>query len=196
MKDEFNYNIDLYTETSPSWGNNNFAVDLNAGINEYVFGRTTPDNNFTVETNLIDINNKFKMIGGSKENKDNYHKGSISILGKKYKYKLFNIYELIDLMRKNKQFINSIEKLIRLNGQNDFKMLNLVEKNINIYPNNILYFIIYNNNNSILSFNDVIFNKTKKYSKHNLYFINTKNKKIKESILIRLNVIFRYDRIY
>ena len=67
--------IPTYTETSPGWHNANsnvpFAVDLNAGVNEYVFSRTTPNNKFVVEFNgesykfpNLAAANKFKAAAG------------------------------------------------------------------------------------------------------------------------------------
>ena len=60
--------IPTYTETSPGWHNANsnvpFAVDLNAGVNEYVFSRTTPNNKFVVSTGLINTESGIEMVGG------------------------------------------------------------------------------------------------------------------------------------
>ena len=64
-------NIPLYTLTSSDWHNQgmppSYAVNLDVGINEYIFGRTTPDNKFVVATGLnsSDFNN-IEMIGGKK----------------------------------------------------------------------------------------------------------------------------------
>ena len=49
--------IPLYTQTSYDWHcqknqpNKPYAVDLNVGTNEYIFGRTTPNNKFIVMIN-------------------------------------------------------------------------------------------------------------------------------------------------
>jgi hypothetical protein len=64
--------IPLYTTTSKDWylsgEKPNYAVDLNVGVNEYIFGRTTPDNNFVVSSGLVaDSKNGIKMIGGYKK---------------------------------------------------------------------------------------------------------------------------------
>jgi hypothetical protein len=67
--------IPLYVDSSPDWHSPNnhsykpYSVDLSAGVNEYVFGRTTPNNNFVVSTGLIKDKSGIEMIGGSKKSK-------------------------------------------------------------------------------------------------------------------------------
>jgi len=65
--------IPLYSVTSQDWYslNNiqNKAVNLDVGINEYIFGRTTPDNKFIVATGLINENNNIRMIGAGNKTK-------------------------------------------------------------------------------------------------------------------------------
>lgn len=60
----------LYTTTSPDWHDPQqpapLAVDLDVGINEYQFGRTTPDNKFVVATGLVDNPQGVEMVGGKK----------------------------------------------------------------------------------------------------------------------------------
>jgi hypothetical protein len=62
--------IPLYTDTSLDWHNKNavpnYAVDLNVGVNEYTFGRTTPDNKFIVSTGLVSKPFGIEMTGGKK----------------------------------------------------------------------------------------------------------------------------------
>ena len=62
--------IPLYTDTSLDWHNQNavpnYAVDLNVGVNEYTFGRTTPDNKFIVSTGLVSKPYGIEMTGGKK----------------------------------------------------------------------------------------------------------------------------------
>ena len=67
--------IPLYTQTSYDWYNkfqqNNkpYAVGANVGINEYTFGRTTPNNKFIVASGLV-MNKKpfgIEMVGGNKK---------------------------------------------------------------------------------------------------------------------------------
>jgi hypothetical protein len=62
--------IPLFSDTSPGWyfkgSQQSLAVDSSAGINEYVFGRTTPDNKFIVASGLVDQNGVVKMTGAGK----------------------------------------------------------------------------------------------------------------------------------
>ena len=70
MKD----NIYVDTQTSPGWHMQNdptktYAIDINAGYNDYMFSRTTPDNKFITTTGL-ELNKKtdsFELVGGSKK---------------------------------------------------------------------------------------------------------------------------------
>lgn len=70
MKD----NIYVDTQTSPGWHMQNdtsktYAVDINAGYNDYMFSRTTPDNKFITTTGL-ELNKKtdsFELVGGGKK---------------------------------------------------------------------------------------------------------------------------------
>jgi len=61
--------IPLYTDTSNSWGKNQYAVNLDTGINEYMFGRPTPNNHFMVASSTVrDQNNfDFQMKGAGKK---------------------------------------------------------------------------------------------------------------------------------
>ena len=63
--------MELYSDTSKDWHNKgsipNLAVNLDVGINEYMFGRTTPNNNFIVVTGLVKKPYGVEMIGGSKK---------------------------------------------------------------------------------------------------------------------------------
>ena len=60
--------IPLYTLTSYDWYNkvqqNNkpYAVNTDVGINEYTFGRTTPDNKFIVATGLVMNKKPFGIV--------------------------------------------------------------------------------------------------------------------------------------
>jgi hypothetical protein len=81
-------NIPLYSDTSTDWhikGNpSNLAVDLNVGINEYQFGRPTPDNKFVVSTGLVNKPFGVEMVGSGKKRvkKTKKTKESLSILNK------------------------------------------------------------------------------------------------------------------
>ena len=67
--------IPLYTQTTHDWHcnknqpNKPYAVDLNVGTNEYIFGRVTPDNKFIVTTGLVKDPKPYgiKMVGGKKK---------------------------------------------------------------------------------------------------------------------------------
>ena len=46
--------IPLYTQTtSNNWGENKYSINLDAGINEYTFGRPTYNNQFMVASELV-----------------------------------------------------------------------------------------------------------------------------------------------
>jgi hypothetical protein len=65
-----NNHIPLYSNTSPDWHMESqkpsYAVDLNVGINEYVFGRTTPNNKFVVSTGLVNKPLGIEITGAGK----------------------------------------------------------------------------------------------------------------------------------
>ncbi len=72
MSCQSNDNIPLYTESSPDWTKTGnapppFAVGLEVGVNEYIFGRTTPDNKFVVASGLERNPHGIEMIGGKKK---------------------------------------------------------------------------------------------------------------------------------
>lgn len=63
--------IHTFVDYSQDWHNANaknipYAVDSSAGINEYIFGRTTPDNQFIVATGLVQNKDGIEMTGGKK----------------------------------------------------------------------------------------------------------------------------------
>jgi hypothetical protein len=67
-------NIYVDTQTSFGWYNQNdvgkmYSVDINAGYNDYMFSRTTPDNKFITTTGL-ELHkglNSFELVGGKKK---------------------------------------------------------------------------------------------------------------------------------
>jgi hypothetical protein len=68
--------IRLYDDYSKDWhypgtpeSQIPYAIDSSAGINEYQFGRTTPDNKFIVSTGLVKTNVGIEMTGGKKKKK-------------------------------------------------------------------------------------------------------------------------------
>lgn len=78
--------IPLSTLASPDWVNQGqkpgpppYAADLSVGINEYQFGRTTPNNQFVVATGLVPKGpNSIEMIGAGKKKKRSTRKKSSS----------------------------------------------------------------------------------------------------------------------
>jgi len=110
--------IPLYTQTSYDWHCNKnqnpkpYAVDLNVGTNEYIFGRVTPDNNFIVSTGLINNPKPFRiqMVGGKKsKSKSNSKSNSKSKKGGS------NLYELNNF-KNNELIYNALDKINKLNG--------------------------------------------------------------------------------
>jgi hypothetical protein len=68
--------IRLYNDYSQDWHYPNtlkqhipYAINSSAGINEYQFGRTTPNNKFIVATGLVKNNVGIEMTGGKKKKK-------------------------------------------------------------------------------------------------------------------------------
>jgi hypothetical protein len=66
--------IRLYDDYSKDWyypgtpeSQIPYAIDSSAGINEYQFGRTTPDNKFIVASGLVKNNVGIEMTGGKKK---------------------------------------------------------------------------------------------------------------------------------
>jgi len=83
-KNNNNYNVNnnpdtsirLYNDYSQDWHYPNtaiqnipYAIDSSAGINEYQFGRTTPDNKFIVASGLVKNKVGIEMTGGSNKKK-------------------------------------------------------------------------------------------------------------------------------
>ena len=104
--------IPLYTQTSYDWHCNKnqnpkpYAVDLNVGTNEYIFGRVTPDNKFIVSTGLINDPKPYgiQMVGGKKsKSKSKSKKGGN------------NLYELSNY-KNNELIYNALDKINQLNG--------------------------------------------------------------------------------
>jgi len=64
--------IHTYIDYTQDWHNAGdkpipYAVDSSAGINEYIFGRTTPDNKFIVASGLVKNKTGIEMTGGKKK---------------------------------------------------------------------------------------------------------------------------------
>ena len=110
--------IPLYTQTSYDWHCNKnqnpkpYAVDLNVGTNEYIFGRVTPDNKFIVSTGLINDPKPYgiQMVGGKKSKSK-----SKSTSKSKSKKGGSNLYELSNY-KNNELIYNALDKINQLNG--------------------------------------------------------------------------------
>ena len=62
--------IPLSIDFSKDWEYKNseqtpYSVDLNVGVNEYVFGRTTPDNRFIVSSGIVKNDSGMELTGGA-----------------------------------------------------------------------------------------------------------------------------------
>lgn len=109
--------IPLYTQTTHDWHcnknqpNKPYAVDLNVGTNEYIFGRVTPDNKFIVTTGLVKDPKPYgiKMVGGKKKKNgggvSGFSKTDLSVYNE-------NNY------RNNELIYNALNKINKLNGLN------------------------------------------------------------------------------
>jgi hypothetical protein len=104
-------NIPLYTDTSTSWHNagvpSDLTVNLDTGVNEYQFGRTTPNNKFVVSTGLVNKPYGVEMVGGSKKKskpKTNTKKPSATLLNK-IKKSFENIKALVGLKSDTKKIV-------------------------------------------------------------------------------------------
>jgi hypothetical protein len=62
--------IPTQIDSSPGWHYRgqkiDYAVDTTAGINDYVFGRTTPDNHFIVASGLAKHDGQIELTGAGK----------------------------------------------------------------------------------------------------------------------------------
>ena len=96
----------LYSDTSKDWHNSgvipNLAVNLDVGMNEYTFGRTTPDNKFIVATGLIKKPYGVEMIGGGNTKNSKKHE-DVNDLKKEIKELKKEIKELKKKMDKKKE---------------------------------------------------------------------------------------------
>ena len=125
--------INIYTQTSGDWNSTNnyksYAVDLDVGINEYIFGRTTPTNQFIVSTGLVNDNQGIRMVGGKKD--------------KEYKIINNNVY----LYKKNgNKYVKTKDKTKNNSSYNGKMIFDKISNNyyIDIGENNYLPIIKYN----------------------------------------------------
>ena len=107
--------IPLYTQTTHDWHCSKkqhpkpYAVDLNVGTNEYIFGRVTPDNKFIVSTGLVKDPKPYgiKMVGGKKNKKG----GNVFNSGKT-SHAVYNKENYAS----NELIYNALDKINQLNG--------------------------------------------------------------------------------
>ena len=123
--------IPLYVQSSHDWHCNKnqnpkpFAVDLNAGTNEYIFGRVTPNNKFIVSTGLVKTPSKYgiEMVGGKKSKSKKQSKGgNVSSEA---------IYNEVNY-KNNKPIYNALDKINKLNGLNSFLENSIINAQNNI----------------------------------------------------------------
>ena len=129
-------NIPLFTDTSTDWHKegipSNYSVNLDVGINEYQFGRTTPNNKFVVSTGLVDKPYGIEMVGGSKKSKSKTgsksKKPSSSLLNK-IKKSFENIKALVGLKSSTKKM--DITKSKTIVKSKTYKKKKVVKKSTN-----------------------------------------------------------------
>jgi len=112
--------------------------------------------------------------------------GSITINNVKYKYKIFDITGLIDLIRNDKQFITSLENTIRLyRGNENFQIFDLIKEYINDRIDDVTKFFIIYKKNDIVSTCRFFYNLKKKLGYFNLIYTNPeyRNRKICQNTL-------------
>ena len=127
--------IPLYTQTTHDWHcnknqpNKPYAVDLNVGTNEYIFGRVTPNNQFIVSTGLVNNPKPYgiQMVGGKKSKSKTKSKAKPK---SKSKSKKGGNCDLLDSSkrslsvynennyRNNELIYNALDKINKLNGLN------------------------------------------------------------------------------
>ena len=124
--------IPLYTQTSHDWHcnknqpNKPYAVDLNVGTNEYIFGRVTPNNQFIVSTGLINDPKPYgiQMVGGKKikkksssKPKSKSKKGGNGKITDSFEPSSLSVYNENNY-KNNELIYNALDKINKLNGLN------------------------------------------------------------------------------
>ena len=108
--------IATYAQYSPDWYDigerRPFAVDATVGINEYQFGRTTPDNKFVVASGLVGNDTGLLMTGGKKtvKNRKTTPKKVTTPLKKK------SIVSKKPAKNSDENFLKSFRKLFGMNS--------------------------------------------------------------------------------
>jgi hypothetical protein len=99
------------------------------------------------------------------------HTSYIIINNKKYEYKIFDTFELIELIRKKSKLIKSLEETIKIyRGEPNFSIMNLIREYINSDLNTQTKYSIIHKKNTIISTSRLIYSKNKGYI--NLVYTN------------------------
>lgn len=101
-------------------------------------------------------------------------KGQIKIDEEIFKYKLFDIHEMIEIIKNHNKLALSLEEFIGiLRGQKNFTILNIILEDITYHPNNTLYFMIYKGHD-VIGTSRLIYNINSKTGYINMVFTNSK----------------------
>jgi len=101
--------------------------------------------------------------------------GIIEFNNNKYKYKFFDTYNLIDLIKNNPKFISIYENNIKKYRQNpNFEIFNLIKEFIYYRPDSKVYYFISYKNNEIISMARLYYYKEKHYGYINMVYTNEK----------------------
>lgn len=115
-------------------------------------------------------------------------KGQIKIDNEMFKYKLFDIHEMIEIIKNHNKLALSFEECIGiLRGQKNFTILNIILEDITYHPHNVLYFIIYKGHD-IIGTSRLIYSSNSKSGYINMIYVNSmhKNKRICQINLLKL----------
>jgi len=99
--------------------------------------------------------------------------GLLEINDKKYKYKLINTDDLIEIIRHKPKFTTALESAIRLyRGNPDFKIFDLIKEYIYYRPDSDTHYFIVYKNNEIISTARLYYYKEKQYGYINMVYTN------------------------
>jgi RimJ/RimL family protein N-acetyltransferase len=103
-------------------------------------------------------------------------KGQIKIQDEICKYKLFDIHEIIEIIKNHNKLALSLEECIGLlRGEKNFTILNIILEDIQYHPHKVLYFMIYKGH-EVIGTSRLIFNENSKTGYINMIFTNVKYK--------------------
>ncbi len=129
--------IATYAYYTPDWYDvgekRPFAVDATVGINEYQFGRTTPDNKFVVASGLVGNDTGLLMTGGKKKvSKRSTKKPVKKSVPKKSTPKKSPSKKMTLNSEKDENFLKSVRKLFGMNTTNKKKTNKAQNKKLSI----------------------------------------------------------------